>query len=71
MARTDIQIDHLNLENYSNLDAWVASLNERIDQVFGARLTAAVESWCEAFNRTEEELANGDEEVHPSSIKVS
>ncbi|ORX39193.1 dynein heavy chain, N-terminal region 1-domain-containing protein [Kockovaella imperatae] len=45
-------IDHLNLENYSNLDAWVASLNERIDVVLKTRLMQAIEAWCEDFSNS-------------------
>ncbi|WWC63949.1 uncharacterized protein I303_106555 [Kwoniella dejecticola CBS 10117] len=47
-------IDHLNLENYSNLDAWVVTLNERIDNVLKERLVQAIDTWCEEFGRDEE-----------------
>ncbi|KAK4688349.1 dynein cytoplasmic 1 heavy chain, partial [Tremellales sp. Uapishka_1] len=54
-------VDHLNLEGYSNLDAWVASLNERIDTVLGTRLIQAIDLWCEEFARSEDDqVANGD-----------
>jgi hypothetical protein len=61
---TQIQksIDHLNLENYSNLDVWVANLTERIDGVLRARLVHAVGAWCSEFVRDE---ANGDDKVGP------
>jgi dynein heavy chain 1 len=47
-------IDHLNLEGYSNLDAWVAKLNERIDVVLGGRLQQAISAWCELFSKADE-----------------
>ncbi|OWZ39026.1 dynein heavy chain 1, cytosolic [Cryptococcus neoformans Tu259-1] len=52
-------IDHLNLENYSNLDAWVATLNEKIDKVLSERLINAIEIWCAEFGK-DEEAAGGD-----------
>lgn len=55
-------IDHLNLENYSNLDAWVASLNAKIDVVLRDRLIHAIEQWCSDFTRVDDSAADG----HPS-----
>lgn len=59
-------IDHLNLENYSNLDAWVTTLNEKIDRVLGERLANVIEIWCAEFGRDEE--AAGGEAVVASGI---
>ena len=59
------QVDHLNLENYSNLDTWVGMLNARIDQVLGERLIHSISSWCEAFSGRDE-IVNGD--LHESGI---
>ncbi|WWC91126.1 uncharacterized protein L201_006067 [Kwoniella dendrophila CBS 6074] len=57
-------IDHLNLENYSNLDAWVVTLNGRIDKVLRERLVQAIDAWCEEFGREEEsQQANGDRKL--------
>ncbi|WVQ81477.1 hypothetical protein IAT38_003601 [Cryptococcus sp. DSM 104549] len=53
-------IDHLNLENYSNLDAWVATLNERIDKVLSERLVQAIEAWCDEFGKEEDGAAGGE-----------
>jgi dynein heavy chain 1 len=53
-------IDHLNLENYSNLDVWVASLNDKIDTVLKARLVQAIEAWCVEFVKANEGMMNGD-----------
>ncbi|OCF56381.1 dynein heavy chain 1, cytosolic [Kwoniella mangroviensis CBS 10435] len=61
-------IDHLNLENYSNLDAWVVTLNERIDKTLRERLVQAIDSWCEEFRR-EEEFSLPHEDQHQSGIK--
>lgn len=64
-------MDHLNLENYSNLDAWVAALNERIDEVFTERLTLAIDAWCRAFSHVEEDLPNGEDDGQLTGVKVS
>ncbi|WVR09001.1 hypothetical protein IAU60_006061 [Kwoniella sp. DSM 27419] len=55
LAQIQKTIDHLNLENYSNLDTWVDRLNERIDSVLSGRLIGAIETWCNEFGRGEEE----------------
>ncbi|KIR72005.1 dynein heavy chain 1, cytosolic [Cryptococcus deuterogattii CA1014] len=55
-------IDHLNLENYSNLDAWVTTLNEKIDKILGDRLVNVIEIWCAEFGK-DEEAAGGDAAV--------
>lgn len=64
LRRIQKTIDHLHLENYSNLDAWVATLNDRIDKALSERLTHAIEKWCRAFLRTDE-LPNGDANEEP------
>ncbi|WVQ93134.1 hypothetical protein IAU59_000198 [Kwoniella sp. CBS 9459] len=66
-------IDHLNLENYSNLDAWVSTLNERIDKVLSERLIAAIEAWCEEFGQdegVESGAVNGDEAAKNGKASV-
>lgn len=53
-------IDHLNLENYSNLDDWTLGLNERIEKVLLQRLVGAIDSWSHEFMRAEESgMPNG------------
>jgi len=64
-------IDHLNLENYSNLDVWVANLNEKIDAVLRSRLIQAIEAWCAEFVSSDEGMVNGDVYAHTSDRKVS
>ncbi|BEJ00458.1 hypothetical protein CcaverHIS631_0503150 [Cutaneotrichosporon cavernicola] len=59
-------VDQLNLEGYSNLDAWVAKLNERIDNVLGRRLAMAIEAWCSEFTKADEAL-DGDGDADPAS----
>lgn len=49
-----MQIDQLNLDGYSNLDAWVTTLNERIDAVLIQRLQTAIDTWCREFSRSDE-----------------
>jgi hypothetical protein len=67
----DLQIDHLNLENYSNLEAWVSTLNERIDIVFGERLIHAVDAWCAEFSKGNNDHSNGNAKPTPADAKVS
>jgi dynein heavy chain 1 len=42
MDKIQRNVDKLNLEAYSNLDSWCASLDERIEEVLIARLDVAV-----------------------------
>ena len=64
-------IDHLNLENYSNLDVWVVNLNEKIDSVLQARLVQAIEAWCVQFVQADEGMTNGDSYAPVSDKKVN
>lgn len=67
-------IDHLNLENYSNLDVWVATLNDNIDNVLRERLMQAIDGWCGDFSRNDDSAVNGDgghsTHDHGSSFKI-
>ncbi|TXT09077.1 hypothetical protein VHUM_02551 [Vanrija humicola] len=63
-------IDQLNLEGYSNLDAWVASLNERIDAVLSRRLAEAIDTWCREFTKADQE-EDMDTEPAASETKTS
>ena len=67
-----LQVDHLNLENYSNLDSWVGALNDRVDVVLKQRLAEAVNGWCVAFSSMhgeDRDLPNGNMGAE-SSTKV-
>ncbi|KAJ2806040.1 dynein heavy chain, partial [Coemansia guatemalensis] len=44
-------IDRLNLDNYANLEQWVCELDVRLEQVFTARLSHAVQAWIREFTR--------------------
>ncbi|KAL7421138.1 dynein heavy chain [Cryptotrichosporon argae] len=50
-------IDRLNLDGYSNLDAWVVRLNTKIDAVLSDRLGQAIEAWCGDFSAETSSLA--------------
>lgn len=50
------QIDRLNLEGYANLDAWVADLDKRVEQVLVERLRTVVETWCALLSADAEPL---------------
>lgn len=50
------QIDRLNLEGYANLDHWVAELDQRIEGILLARLTATIQLWCTEFDKSEEDV---------------
>ncbi|WVQ73635.1 hypothetical protein IAR50_003215 [Cryptococcus sp. DSM 104548] len=67
---TQIQksVDHLNLEKYSNLDAWVATLNGKIDKVLSERLTNAIDIWCSEFSKDED--SHNAEVTLPSGHKM-
>lgn len=58
-------IDRLNLEGYSNLDAWVAELDAKIEGILAARLSKIVERWCAAFAK------EGDEGASAGDVKRS
>lgn len=49
------KIDRLNLENYSNLDQWVAGLDKRIESVLISRLQQAIKAWSNSFKGIDEE----------------
>ncbi|CAO0793713.1 unnamed protein product [Mucor circinelloides] len=49
LSRVQKLIDRLNLENYSNLDQWVAGLDKRIETVLISRLQQAIKAWTSAF----------------------
>ncbi|ORX61965.1 dynein heavy chain [Hesseltinella vesiculosa] len=57
LGRVQKLIDRLNLENYSNLEQWVANLDKRIEAVLVTRLQQAIKSWTNAFQGITEEQA--------------
>ncbi|KAF7729943.1 hypothetical protein EC973_003356 [Apophysomyces ossiformis] len=56
LGRIQKLIDRLNLENYSNLDQWVAGLDKRIEAVLITRLQQAIKAWTNSFLGVSEEL---------------
>ncbi|KAL0081796.1 dynein heavy chain [Phycomyces blakesleeanus] len=56
LGRIQKLIDRLNLENYSNLDQWVAGLDKRIETVMVGRLRQAIKAWINSFLGISEEL---------------
>ena len=46
-------VDHLNLQNYSNLRSWVHGLNNRIEEILKDRLRMAMQIWIKAFQEDE------------------
>ncbi|ODA76229.1 hypothetical protein RJ55_08074 [Drechmeria coniospora] len=42
-------IDQLNLEQYANLEFWVAGLNQEVQSILLGRLQSAVEAWIATF----------------------
>ncbi|KAJ8651627.1 hypothetical protein O0I10_012803 [Lichtheimia ornata] len=55
LGRIQKLIDRLNLENYSNLDQWVAGLDKRIESVLISRLQQAIKAWSNSFKGIDEE----------------
>ncbi|SAL98745.1 hypothetical protein [Absidia glauca] len=56
LGRIQKVIDRLNLENYSNLDQWVAGLDKRIESELVGRLQQAIKSWINTFQGVTEEM---------------
>jgi hypothetical protein len=48
------QIDRLNLEDYANLDYWVAELDKYIEGILLQRLTQIIHVWCTEFDRADD-----------------
>ncbi|KAJ2451292.1 dynein heavy chain [Coemansia sp. RSA 2336] len=51
LDRIQSLIDQLNLDNYANLEQWVAELDLRLERVLSLRLSQAVQKWIAEFNR--------------------
>ncbi|KAJ2558174.1 dynein heavy chain [Coemansia sp. RSA 1933] len=51
LDRIQALIDRLNLDNYANLEHWVAALDQRIERVLTVRLAHAIHAWILEFNR--------------------
>ncbi|KAJ3290947.1 hypothetical protein HK104_006430 [Borealophlyctis nickersoniae] len=52
------EIDHLNLESYSNLESWTVQLNTRIESVLVGRLQQGLKAWSSEFLHQGEEGQN-------------
>ena len=53
-----IAVDHLNLENYSNLGGWVQELNHTIEEIFLERLRNGMKIWTESFQSSKLDQTN-------------
>jgi len=61
LAQEQKTVDHLNLEDYGNVDAWVVTLNDRISKILSERLVHAIDGWCKEFRKSDDSsLVNGD-----------
>lgn len=60
LSRIQKAIDDLNLHSYSNLSAWVRSLDEQVESKLAARLQAGMKEWIKAL-RKENEFIDDDE----------
>lgn len=49
LGSIQVAVDQLNLENYVNLNYWVANLNNTIQEIFLDRLRKAIRAWIKAF----------------------
>ncbi|KAJ2138918.1 dynein heavy chain, partial [Coemansia sp. RSA 788] len=61
LDRIQALIDRLNLDNYANLEQWVAELDLRLEHVLTARLSLAVQAWIREFTRPPTS-ADGDDD---------
>ena len=48
-------VDRLNLENYSNLNAWVQDLDRRVELILTSRLQQALRSWIYEFQHVNDD----------------
>ncbi|CAG8487876.1 5917_t:CDS:10 [Dentiscutata erythropus] len=60
-------IDRLNLESYSNLDAWVAQLDKRIETVLSQRLQRSISSWTTEFISSSDDSTDIESISHETS----
>ncbi|GAA5826137.1 hypothetical protein JCM11251_007177 [Rhodosporidiobolus azoricus] len=51
LASLQKTIDKLNLEGYSNLSAWTAQLDAKIETALVGRLRLVIDRWCRAFSK--------------------
>ena len=72
-------IDRLNLENYSNLPAWVSRLNQEIEDILLERLQKAMQLWAESFeaydgssnrSRRDARQSHDEDEDEDSTLQV-
>ncbi|KAF2121658.1 dynein heavy chain [Lophiotrema nucula] len=59
-------VDQLNLENYANLDTWVAGMNARIEAILLVRLSRAISQWIEVFTNADEQDARPSSQPAPA-----
>jgi dynein heavy chain 1, cytosolic len=64
-------IDRLNLESYSNLNAWVAQLDKRIENVLINRLQTSIEAWTTEFMISGDENANFTDYTSREAVSIS
>lgn len=50
LSRLQSIADDLNLQGYTNLDAWVETLDQRVRDVLLQRVSGEIEAWCAAFS---------------------
>ncbi|KAJ2682626.1 dynein heavy chain, partial [Coemansia spiralis] len=64
-------IDRLNLDNYANLEQWVATLEARLEQVLAARLAQALQAWIGEFNRIRAQDDESDAETPETRLRAA
>lgn len=57
LSRLQSIADDLNLQGYTNLDAWVETLDQRVRDVLLRRVSGEIEAWCAAFSACARENA--------------
>lgn len=50
LSRLQMIADDLNLQGFANLDAWIESLDKRIQHILLERITNEIENWCQAYS---------------------
>jgi dynein heavy chain 1 len=67
LSRLQKIADDLNLQDFANLDAWVDSLDQRIQRVLVQRVSNEIDNWCKAFS-SHRQLSVSDDDRQTAAI---
>lgn len=62
--------DDLNLQGYTNLDSWIETLDQKIQDVLLRRVSGEIEAWCTAFSgQNSSGMETGDRQMAASGVQ--